>query len=696
MKEIVIFAGTTEGRELSEYLRDKGIRHTVCVATDYGELVLGAHPLVRIEKGRMNREEMVEFFKERDVLGVVDATHPYATEVTGNLKEAAERCDLPYLRLCRAIEGTGGTSDVRVVENHEACAKELEKIPGNILLTTGSKNLEVYTCQESVKKRLYVRVLPGTESIELCQEHGICGKQIIAMQGPFTQEMNEALIHQYKIACLVTKNSGEAGGYREKLAAADKENIPVLVVGNRTADEGKSFCEVCRELETWYGIENAGVSSFVENPMLCGKSVSTDKEAWEIVLAGIGMGDDGTMTAEVRAAIAKADILCGAERMIEKYSARVEKKPYYTAAQIIPYLHELQENGKRASVRNIVVLFSGDSGFYSGTKAMYQELLREIEAGRLRAKLRVLPGISSVSYLASALGESYQDAAIYSIHGKSNWEQQLLDTVTQNAKTYLLVSGREDVNRVGELLLHHDLGHCRVCVGYQLSYPEQTVKELSPEECGQVSGQGLYTLLIRNDKSSPRMLTHGLADESFLRAEVPMTKEEVREVSICKLHLHENAVVYDIGSGTGSIAVEMAGLSAGVQVYAIERKPQAVALIRENIQKFGTRNVQVIEGEAPVCMNELPTPTHAFIGGSGGNLKEILQILYQRNPHMRVVINAVSVETLAGIKEVLGSFPTEEEELLQIQVNRTKKVGSYHMMQAENAIWICAFTWKEE
>ena len=184
MKEIVIFAGTTEGRKLSEYLTEKRLRHTICVATDYGELVLDAHPLVRIEKGRMDREQMVEFFKKRDLLGIVDATHPYAVEVTGNIKAAADRCNLPYLRLRREAIAANGYRDVHCVENHEICAGELEKIPGNILLTTGSKNLEVYARSETLKKRLYVRVLPGMESIALCEKHGIFGKQIIAMQGP--------------------------------------------------------------------------------------------------------------------------------------------------------------------------------------------------------------------------------------------------------------------------------------------------------------------------------------------------------------------------------------------------------------------------------------------------------------------------------------------------------------------------------
>ena len=174
-----------------------------------------------------------------------------------------------------------------------------------------------------------------------------------------------------------------------------------------------------------------------------------------------------------------------------------------------------------------------------------------------------------------------------------------------------------------------------------------------------------------------------------------MTKEEVREVSICKLHLTQNAVVYDIGSGTGSVAIEIAGVPGGVQVYAIERKPEAVELLRKNREHFHTDNIQIIEAPAPEGLEELPVPTHAFIGGSGGRLLDILQVLYRKNPHMRIVINAISMETIAELKEVLDTFPMEEEEILQMQVSRVKKLLSYHLPQTENPVWICSFTFRE-
>ena len=203
MKKILIFAGTTEGRKLSEYLAEAEINHTICVATEYGAIVLRQHPLVKVHQGRMNQEQIERFLDDGKYGVVVDATHPFAKEITCNIKAALKEMGqggtiIPYLRLKRnGIEEK--ENDVTYFETNEECVKALEDTEGNILLTTGSKELYKYCISEGIKHRLYVRVLPSVESLSLCTEQGICGKQVIAMQGPFTTEMNEAIIRQYEI-----------------------------------------------------------------------------------------------------------------------------------------------------------------------------------------------------------------------------------------------------------------------------------------------------------------------------------------------------------------------------------------------------------------------------------------------------------------------------------------------------------------
>ena len=216
MNEVLIFAGTTEGRKLSECLAASGIYHIICVATEYGEIVLKANPFMTVHRGRMDEEQIKEFIQNGKFKAVVDATHPYADIVTENIKMAMEGMKIPYLRLKREMDLVQKEDNVFYFESNEACAKALEEIKGNILLTTGSKELVKYCVSENIRSRLFVRVLPGLESLSLCIEQGIKGKQIIAMQGPFTTEMNEAMIRQYGISCLVTKQSGASGGYFEK------------------------------------------------------------------------------------------------------------------------------------------------------------------------------------------------------------------------------------------------------------------------------------------------------------------------------------------------------------------------------------------------------------------------------------------------------------------------------------------------
>lgn len=677
MKEIAIFAGTIEGRKLSEYLAFAGICHTICVATEYGEIVLKRHPMAKVHHGRMDQAELREFLIKGKFAAVVDATHPYAEIITRNVKMAAKEIGIPYLRIVRKgdeeTDRTHGERDVRMerFETSEDCAKALERTKGNILLTTGCKELPAYCSNEEVRRRLYVRTLPGMESLALCNAQGICGKQVIAMQGPFTVEMNEATIRQYQISCLVTKESGSSGGYQEKLQAAARTNTQVFVIGKPKEEEGYSLLEICRELEK-----------------ICG-SLPPVPDQLEIILAGAGMGNPDCLTVEVQEAVRHADILLGAERIIKQYHVGVEMRPYYQKEQIIPYLRGVQERNLFTENCRVVILFSGDSGFYSGCRLVYDALEKEIQEGRLRASLCIMPGISAVSYIAAHIGESYQDALILSIHGKEVCN--LARKLRNSPKTFLLMSDVADINRLGQLLLKNGMASCEVVAGYQLSYTEQKIWKLMPKDCCEWKKKGLYTCFVKNPNAEKQKLVHGRKDSEFVRGKVPMTKEEAREVGICKLQLYEGAVVYDIGSGSGSVSIEIASLSDDIKVYAIEKKKEALLVMEKNIQKFGLENISIIEAKAPEGLESLPVATHTFIGGSGGKLKEILSALYQRNPAMRIVIHAVSLETICELKEILNSYPICNEELVQLQANRLREAGTYHLMQAENPVWILAF-----
>ena len=187
-------------------------------------------------------------------------------------------------------------------------------------------------------------------------------------------------------------------------------------------------------------------------------------------------------------------------------------------------------------------------------------------------------------------------------------------------------------------------------------------------------------------------MVHGLPDEGFLRGDVPMTKEEVRSVSLSKLRLKRDSVVYDIGAGTGSVAVEAALQAWQGQVYAVERLHQARELIRENARRFQADNLTVIQGEAPEALAELPTPDCVFIGGSGGKLRQILEAVFAKNPEARVVINAITLETVSEAVACLNTIEIREEEVVQMSAARSRKAGIYHLMQGQNPIYIISMT----
>lgn len=706
MQKVLIFSGTTEGRELAETLSKAGIFCEVCVATEYGKEVMEPEANIRIHPGRLDESAMQGMMREEKFLAVVDATHPYAVEVSEHIKNSAKNTGLSYLRLKRdTMTGRREAEqlkDLIYVDNTSDCIRLLKEIEGNILLTTGSKELASYAAEEELKGRLYVRVLPGIESLRSCQEQGITGKQVIAMQGPFSVGLNEALVRQFQIAVLVTKESGHAGGFLEKVEAAKRVGIPVIVIANPDRTEGDTGEAVLAELSRLSGMplekfRRTGAVA-MQSKERCAKSLtprSEEKNAnLQIALVGLGMGDIRLLTGEAEMAIREADYLFGAKRVLEsvpvELNRRAVRRAFYLAEDILPCTESIAVQEQTAK---IAVLFSGDTGFYSGAQKLYRAFMGALSDGRLQGEVRICPGISSISYLAAKAGMSWQDAKIVSIHGR---DANVTAEVRRESKIFLLVSGVRDMQRLGRQLVEAGLEQVRITAGYQMTYPGEQLYRLTPEECMKLKAEGLYACMIENPRAKEWKLTPGISDDSFLRDKVPMTKEEVREVSLCKLGLHKDAVLYDVGSGTGSIAVEAAKLSDTIQVYAIEKKELALSLIGENCKKMSVDNVRIVAGEAPGCLLALPVPTHAFIGGSGGNLGEILACLYRRNPTMRIVLNAITLETLAEITGFLKEFPVCQEEILQMQVSRAKAAGNYHLMRAENPVYIVSFCFRQE
>ena len=236
--KIIIFGGTTEGRLLSHLLAEKGAAVTVCVATEYGCEEQGEAPGVTVLTGRKTVEEMSELLRGSDLC--VDATHPYAVAVTENIRQACGLAGVPCRRLLRRASETAGVTAVGSAAEAAALLRERE---GNVLLTTGSKELGAFSSLPP--ERLHPRVLPNHESLSACERAGIPRRNIIAMQGPFSTELNEALIRQFHIAYLVTKDGGKAGGFQEKAQAAKNTGIELVLI-RRPEETGESFDDIVK------------------------------------------------------------------------------------------------------------------------------------------------------------------------------------------------------------------------------------------------------------------------------------------------------------------------------------------------------------------------------------------------------------------------------------------------------------------
>lgn len=660
-KQVIIFAGTTEGRTISEYLASCKVPVTACVATEYGETLLTENEYLKVHAGRMDQEEIAAFIREKGAELVIDATHPYAAVVSENVAAACEQEQVDYVRLIRGSSAESVDQAVLVGSVDEA-VEYLKKTEGNILATTGSKELFKYTQIPGFEKRVFARVLSTGEVAAACEKLGFVGKNLICMQGPFSEELNIAMLHQFDCKYLVTKETGKAGGFEEKLHAAKAAGATLVLVGRPPEQKGYSYDEVLEMMRIRFHLAAASVLE-----------VQPTQAKRKVTLVGIGIGTPEGMTVEAAQVIEKADLLVGADRMLA--AAADKHKPTFSAYEprkIGDYL-ELHPEYQR-----IVVLLSGDIGFYSGAKRLYEELeQRDFEVD-------ALCGISSVVYFCGKLRTAWEDVCLLSTHGRS---ANLVGAVKSHHKTFTLLGKGESVHVLCQELMEYGLAHVTVHIGIQLGYEDEKILSGTPEELLKQSIDGLCVALIENETPFSGIRAC-VDDEEFSRGKAPMTKSEIRSLSVAKLQLPKDAVVYDVGAGTGSVTIELALAAVDGCIYAIERNQEACDLIEENKRKFGTPNIQVVHGLAPEAMEDLPAPTHAFIGGSAGNLKEIITCLLGKNPLIRLVINTVTLETMAEVSECLKALNLIEEETICVNVSRAKKLGAYHLMMGQNPIYI--------
>ena len=384
-----------------------------------------------------------------------------------------------------------------------------------------------------------------------------------------------------------------------------------------------------------------------------------------LFVIGSGVGDENLWTRKAVELVDSADrVLC--------------TSPYYQERERIHYckLPELMRELQDASPLKTAVLVGGDCVFYSIAKTICRDF------GHLY-KIELVNGIGSIPYLCARLGVACDDAKLVSLHGR---ETSLVPHVAYHGKVFALTGGMQPAHVVCRDLLQCDLADVDVVVGENLSRPNERICRGTPETLADEIFDDLAVVYVENSKACNPQTR--IRDDEWIRGDVPMTKEEIRALALRQLEIQPTDIVYDIGAGTGAMAVEMARQAWEGRVYAFEMKDAACDLIRQNREKFGAHNLSVIHAAVPDGLQGPPVPDKVFIGGSSGRFDAILHSLINMNPNVQVVANAISPQSLNAILTAFETHGVIVSDMVCANIAKAKKIGRHDIMTAHNPISI--------
>lgn len=403
----------------------------------------------------------------------------------------------------------------------------------------------------------------------------------------------------------------------------------------------------------------------------------------KVTIIGAGPGNPDLLSRAALDAIDIADVVIGAHRAL----VGIDVPPDVVRYELVKTADIVAALTDAASWRRAVVLMTGDVGLFSGARRLVEAL-----SGDALLDVRVIPGISSASYLAARLARPWQDWRFASAHGVAC---DIVAVAERAGELFLATSGGEDPSRLSGELVQAGFGDARVTVAERLSYPDERITCATASEIAGQMFDDLNVMLIEfaGGAGSPAgsrwpYASSGIPDELFIRGDVPMTKQEVRAVALAKLRLTATDTVWDVGAGTGSVSIEAALVARAGSVWAVERNAAGVRLIRENADAFGCGNVHAVPGVAPEALAKLPVPDAVFVGGSAGELPSIVEAALEKNSQVRLCVPCVTVETLTEACALLSGSRFKGFEACQVSAARAEAVGSHHLMKAQNPVFL--------
>lgn len=403
----------------------------------------------------------------------------------------------------------------------------------------------------------------------------------------------------------------------------------------------------------------------------------------KVTIIGAGPGNPDLLSRAALDAIDIADVVIGAHRAL----VGIDVPPDVVRCELVKTADIVAALTDAASWQRAVVVMTGDVGLFSGARRLVEAL-----SGDARVDVRIIPGISSASYLAARLARPWQDWRFASAHGVAC---DIVAEAERAGELFLVTSGGEDPSRLSGELVQAGFGDARVTVAERLSYPDERITCATASEIAGQTFDDLNVMLIEfaGGAGSPAnsrwpYASSGIPDELFIRGDVPMTKQEVRAVALAKLRLTAADTVWDVGAGTGSVSIEAALIARAGSVWAVERNATGVRLIRENADAFGCGNVHAVPGVAPEALAKLPVPDAVFVGGSAGELPSIVEAALEKNSQVRLCVPCVTVETLTEACALLSGSRFKGFEACQVSAARAEAVGSHHLMKAQNPVFL--------
>lgn len=409
----------------------------------------------------------------------------------------------------------------------------------------------------------------------------------------------------------------------------------------------------------------------------------------KVTIIGAGPGNPDLLSRAALDAIDIADVVIGAHRAL----AGIDVPPDVVRCELVKTADIVAALTDAASWQRAVVVMTGDVGLFSGARRLVEAL-----SGDAQVDVRVIPGISSASYLAARLARPWQDWRFASAHGVAC---DIVAEAERAGELFLVTSGGEDPSRLSGELVQAGFGDARVTVAERLSYPDERITCATASEIAGQTFDDLNVMLIdfaggagspagasRAASSRWPYASSGIPDELFIRGDVPMTKQEVRAVALAKLRITATDTVWDVGAGTGSVSIEAALVARAGSVWAVERNAAGVRLIRENADAFGCGNVHAAPGVAPEALVKLPVPDAVFVGGSAGELPSIVEAALEKNSQVRLCVPCVTVETLTEACALLSGSRFKGFEACQVSAARAEAVGSHHLMKAQNPVFL--------